>query len=66
LSDDAVPVLLARLPTLEPRLRVPLAEALLRRADDSESFVGWNASRARARELLRQQHGTLLAAASGG
>src|ERR671929_107520 len=31
LSDDAVPVLLARLPSLPPALRVPVAQALLRR-----------------------------------
>jgi hypothetical protein len=66
LSADAVPVLLAKLPALEPSVRVPLAEALLRRSDRSESIVGWNASRARARELLRQQHAALLAATTGG
>jgi len=66
LSDDAVPVLLARLPTLEPSLRVPLAEALLRRSDRSEAFVGWNASRSRAQDLLRRERPALLAAAKEG
>jgi hypothetical protein len=60
LSDDAVPVLLARLPSLAPSLRVPLAGALLRRGDRPESVLGWNASRARARELLRREHATLV------
>jgi hypothetical protein len=64
LSDDAVPVLLQRLPALDPGVRVPLAEALLRRSDRSESIVGWNASRARAEELLRSRHSALLAYAS--
>jgi Domain of unknown function (DUF4173) len=65
LSDDAVPVLLQRLPALEPSLRVPLAAALLRRSDRSESIVGWNASRSRAQDLLRREHSALLAYASG-
>jgi two-component system, OmpR family, sensor histidine kinase BaeS len=65
LSDDAIPVLLKRLPTLEPAVRIPLAQALLRRSDRSEGFVGWNASRSRARELLRQQRGDLLKLATG-
>jgi hypothetical protein len=65
LSDDAVPVLLARLPALEPSLRVPLAEALLRRSDRSESLVGWNASRAQAHQLLRRQRVALVELAAG-
>jgi hypothetical protein len=65
LSDDAVPVLLKRLPTLDPKIRVPLAHALLRRSDASEGIVGWNASRARARRLLVRQHAALLEFAAG-
>jgi Domain of unknown function (DUF4153) len=66
LSDDAVPVLLARLPSLPPRLRVPLAQALLRRHDDPPGLAGWSASRSRARELLREQRATLVALGRGG
>jgi hypothetical protein len=65
LSDDAVPVLLERLPALEPRLRVPLAAALLHRSGRTGGVVGWNASRARADELLRQQRAMLVELAAG-
>jgi hypothetical protein len=65
LSDDAVPALLARLPSLPRHLRVPLARALLRRHDDPPGLAGWNASRSRARELLREQHATLVALSRG-
>jgi hypothetical protein len=56
LSDDAVPTLLARLPTLRRELRQPLAWWLLRRPSAQSGGLAWNASRARAEELLRQQH----------
>jgi Domain of unknown function (DUF4173) len=66
LSDDAVPVLLARLPSLPVRIRVPLAQELLRRGDDPQGLAGWNASRSRAHELLRRQHATLVELAAAG
>src|SRR5439155_8923059 len=65
LSDDAVPVLLARLQSLPARLRVPLARELLRRSDDPQGLLGWNASRSRAHDLLRRQRPALLAYAAG-
>jgi hypothetical protein len=65
LSDDAVPVLLARLPSLPVRIRVSLAQELLRRGDEPQRLAGWNASRARAHELLRRQHATLVDLAAG-
>jgi hypothetical protein len=52
LSDDAVPTLLARLPSLDPSLRRPLARALLRRSPARESRLSWNASRSHAASLL--------------
>jgi hypothetical protein len=66
LSDDAVPVLLARLPALQPKLRAPLAQALLRRSDRRGGVLGWNASRSRAHSLLRQEHEELVTFAAGG
>ena len=65
LSDDAVPVLLARLPTLPVRIRVPLARELLRRSHDPQGIRGWNASRSRAHELLRERRATLVELALG-
>ena len=65
LSDDAVPVLLARLPGLDARIRMPLAQALLRRSERPDGVVGWNASRSRAHDLLRRQGPALLAYAAG-
>jgi len=52
LSDDAVPALLARLPTMDPSQRRPLARALLNRSSSGESWLSWNASRRRAQTLL--------------
>ena len=66
LSDDAVPVLLARLPSLPARIRVPLAQELLRRGDDPQGLAGWNASRSRAQTLLREQRTALVRLARGG
>jgi len=66
LSDDAVPVLLARLPALQPKLRAPLAQALLGRSDRRGGVLGWNASRSRAHSLLRQEHEELVTFAAGG
>jgi hypothetical protein len=65
LSDDAVPVLLERLPALDSRLRVPLAAALLNRNGRAGGVAGWNASRARADELLRRQRAMLVELAAG-
>src|ERR1044072_4663207 len=48
LSDDAVPTLVARLPSLDPTLRRPLARALLDRPPSHESWLSWNASRRHA------------------
>jgi hypothetical protein len=59
LSDDAVPALLARLPSLDPRLRRPLAQALLARGESEGGLLGWNESRSRARALLREHHSEL-------
>jgi hypothetical protein len=59
LSDDAVPALIARLPTLSPALRRPLARALLMREPDPD-LLGWNASRSRARSLLASHHAELV------
>jgi hypothetical protein len=59
LSDDAVPTLLQRLPTLERPLQRSLAQALLAR-DAHHDFVGWNASRARAGSLLASHHDELV------
>lgn len=52
LSDDAVPMLIARLPTLRPALRTALAARLLARTEAGGGVLSWNASRSRARSLL--------------
>jgi hypothetical protein len=52
LSDDALPALLTRLPTLPPALRSQIATALFARDVSSGGFLGWNASRSRAAGLL--------------
>jgi Domain of unknown function (DUF4173) len=53
LGDDAVPTLVARIATLPPDLRRALATALLARNERDGGWTAWNASRSRARELLR-------------
>jgi Domain of unknown function (DUF4173) len=53
LSDDAVPTLLQRLPSLAPEVRRPIAAALLRRSTSGDGWLAWNASRSRADALLR-------------
>jgi Domain of unknown function (DUF4173) len=65
LSDDAVPTLLARLPTLDPALRRRLARALLARGADGTGVLDWNASRAHAYALLRSHRAELEALAAG-
>jgi hypothetical protein len=52
LSDDSLPTLLARLPSLDPALQRPLARGLLARAVPPQSPLSWNASRHRAASLL--------------
>jgi hypothetical protein len=65
LSDDAVPTLLARLPTVrDPVLRHTLAQALLARHVDRD-LLGWNAAREHARTLLAQHQSELRRLASG-
>jgi hypothetical protein len=59
LSDDAVPTLVARLPSLPPTLRRSLARELLARPVPSSDWRSWNASRARARTVLREHRGEL-------
>jgi len=60
LSDDAVPTLLARLPTLRQPLRRELAQLLLVRAHDEPGLLSWNRSRDRARALLAGSRPELL------
>jgi Domain of unknown function (DUF4173) len=52
LSDDAVPTLVRRLPTLRPELRSELGSVLLQRSRSGGGVLGWNLSRSRADELL--------------
>ena len=59
LSDDAVPTLVARLPSLRPDLRSDLARRLLIRSEDSGGVLGWNASRSRAQAALRAHRAEL-------
>jgi hypothetical protein len=52
LSDDAVPTLVARVPSIrDPTLRTNLAGALLDRHFDGD-LLGWNASRSAARAAV--------------
>jgi hypothetical protein len=59
LSDDAVPTLVTKVPTLEPSLRRPLARALLQRTAAHESWLSWNSSRSRAASVLAAHVGQL-------
>ena len=61
LSDDAVPALLDRLPTLAPSLRHPIASALLDRSRPAGGVLSWNASRSRAAALLAEHRAELEA-----
>lgn len=63
LGDDAVPVLVARLPTLRPDLRRELAAALLARHEAEGGWPAWNLARSRARHVLATHHAELVAAA---
>jgi hypothetical protein len=52
LSDDAVPALVAGLPSLRPELRRELIFWLTHRSREDGGLLGWNASRSRAHDLL--------------
>jgi hypothetical protein len=52
LSDDAVPTLVDRLPTLPAEHRQELTFWLLRRGRNDGGLLGWNVSRSRAHALL--------------
>jgi hypothetical protein len=60
LSDDAVPTLLARLPSLRPELRGALAARLLERAEAGGGGLSWNASRSHAHSLLVSRRPELM------
>jgi hypothetical protein len=60
LSDDAVPVLLDRLPTLRADLRKSLAFELLERSDRRADWRSFNLARARASKLLAQHREELV------
>jgi hypothetical protein len=66
LSDDAVPELLQRLPSLPPRLRRALAQELVVRSEAGGGLLAWNASRAHARGLLADRRSELLRFARSG
>jgi Domain of unknown function (DUF4173) len=59
LSDDAVPTLVSRLPSLPPQLRTELARRLLARAEQNGGLLAWNSSRRHAQSVL-QAHSTEL------
>jgi len=59
LSDDAVPTLLRRLPTLSPPVRRELARSLLRRSTKPVDWRSWTLARQDARRLLAS-HATEL------
>jgi hypothetical protein len=54
LSDDAVPTLVERLPTLRPAVREELVFWLSRRERKDGGVLAWNASRSRARGVLNR------------
>ena len=60
LSDDALPTLVARLPSLRPELRTALAVRLLARTEAGGGVLAWNASRSRARSLLGTHRAELV------
>ena len=59
LSDDAVPTLVAGLPSLDPPLRRALATRLLERGTADESVLSWNLSRTRGASLLDEHENRL-------
>jgi hypothetical protein len=54
LSDDAVPTLVERLPTLRPAVREELVFWLSRRERKDGGVLAWDASRSRARGVLNR------------
>jgi hypothetical protein len=60
LSDDAVPELLKRLPSLPPDQQRPVARALLRRSDHKGDWRSFNFARSRADALLARHRAELL------
>jgi hypothetical protein len=68
LSADAVPVLLAALPTLPPDVQCPLARHMLRRwpPDAARSIRTWNWSAARASDAIRQHEARLRSMTGAG
>jgi hypothetical protein len=64
LSDDAVPEMLERLPSLRPDLRRALALELLRRNSSGGDWRSFNLARSHADALLAQHHDELLMYAS--
>jgi hypothetical protein len=60
LSDDAVPAMLEKLPSLRPDLRRAVALELLRRSSDRGDWRSFNLARSRADELLAQHHDELV------
>jgi Domain of unknown function (DUF4173) len=60
LSDDAVPAMLERLPTLRPDLRRALALELMRRSSGGGDWRSFNLARSRADRLLAQHHAELV------
>jgi hypothetical protein len=60
LSDDAVPTLLARLPSLRPDLRKAIATELLRRRVQRGDWRSFNVGRSRAAGLLARHHRELV------
>jgi hypothetical protein len=65
LSDDAVPTLVERLPSLAPEQRRELARALLVRDSVANDWRSWNGSRAAAARVLRTNRAALRALAGG-
>ena len=53
LSDDAVPTLVSRLPSLRADLRADLARRLIARDEAGGGVLAWNASRSHAQSVLR-------------
>jgi hypothetical protein len=60
LSDDAVPVLLERLPSLPPDLRRAIAAELLRRHEAAGDWRSFNVARPRAADLLASHQAELV------
>jgi Domain of unknown function (DUF4153) len=60
LSDDAVPAMLEKLPSLSPDLRRALALELLRRSSGGSDWRSFNLARSRADRLLAEHHAELV------